>query len=113
MVGRRLASVTLSAIALSACAAGSSPMGPGGSAQATGSAERCRALGDRLAVNWPEAGTRQTGTVHREAGLEPPQPGPPGMAMPRASLPSHCDLTGVIRERKGVDGQDYAIRFHL
>ena len=33
--------------------------------------------------------------------------------IPRASLPAHCDLTGVMQERKGVDGQDYAIRFHL
>lgn len=33
--------------------------------------------------------------------------GPPPM------LPAHCDLTGVLNERTGKDGQHYAIRFHL
>jgi feruloyl esterase len=70
-------------------------------------------LRDRLAVNWPDSSTRLTGSVYREAGLEPARPGPPGMGPPRASLPAHCDITGVMQERKGVGGQDYAIRFHL
>ncbi|MGA8766205.1 MAG: tannase/feruloyl esterase family alpha/beta hydrolase [Candidatus Acidiferrales bacterium] len=32
---------------------------------------------------------------------------------PPVTLPAHCELTGVMQERVGVDGQHYAIRFHL
>ena len=32
---------------------------------------------------------------------------------PPVTLPAHCELTGVTQERAGVDGQHYAIRFHL
>ena len=38
------------------------------------------------------------------------------VAMPMAppvTLPAHCELTGAMQERIGVDGQHYAIRFHL
>ena len=30
-----------------------------------------------------------------------------------AALPAHCEVTGRLRERTGVAGQKYAIRFHL
>ncbi|ESQ87834.1 hypothetical protein ABAC460_18065 [Asticcacaulis sp. AC460] len=36
----------------------------------------------------------------------------PGMTVP-VTLPAHCEVTGILQERKGVDGQAYAIRFHL
>jgi hypothetical protein len=113
VIDRRSASFALSAIVLSACATGSSQAGAGGNAQAAGSSGRCRALAEGLAVAWPGGSTRLAGAVHHEAGLAPPQPGPPGMATPRTSLPPHCEVTGVMQERKGVDGQDYAIRFHV
>ena len=29
------------------------------------------------------------------------------------SLPAHCEVTGVMRERAGVAGQKYAIRFKM
>jgi feruloyl esterase len=32
---------------------------------------------------------------------------------PPVSLPEHCELTAVLRQRVGLDGQHYAIRFHL
>lgn len=113
MIDRRSVGVALSVTVLSACAAGSSPVGPGASAQAAGSTARCQALGNALAVSWPDGSTSLTGTVYRPAGLAPPQPGPPGMAAQRTSLPAHCDVTGVMQERTGVDGQDYSIRFHI
>ena len=28
-------------------------------------------------------------------------------------LPAHCEITGILHERKGQDGENYAIRFHL
>ena len=30
-----------------------------------------------------------------------------------AALPEHCEVVGAINERTGLDGQKYAIRFHL
>jgi feruloyl esterase len=111
MASRRFATIGLSAALLCSCAG--SPAPEAGGPLASGSADRCRALADGLAVSWPEASTRITGATYREAGLEAVQSGPPGMAMPRANLPGHCDVTAVMQERKGVDGQDYAIRFRL
>lgn len=65
------------------------------------------------AVGWPAVGTRIVDATWREAALMAAPPGPPAMAMPPVSLPAHCDLTGIMEERQGVDGQNYAIRFHL
>lgn len=36
----------------------------------------------------------------------------PGVSIP-VNLPAHCDVTGVLQERKGIDGQAYAIHFHM
>ena len=36
----------------------------------------------------------------------------PGMAVP-IPVPAHCDVTGVLHERTGENGQAYAIHFHL
>src|SRR4051812_1338572 len=30
-----------------------------------------------------------------------------------ATLPDHCEVLGKIDERQGIDGQPYAIKFHL
>lgn len=43
---------------------------------------------------------------------------PAGLVVPdsRTSsppLPAHCEVTGIMHERKGIDGQDYAIRFRM
>lgn len=111
MAYRRFAVTAVVGILLSSCAGNPAP--EAGAKLTSGSAERCQALPEGLAVNWPDASTRITGTTHRPAGLEPPPPGPPGMSMPAAHLPAHCDITGVMQERTGVDGQAYGIRFHL
>lgn len=111
MAMQRIVGTALISVLLSSCAVGAAP--EAGSALIAGSAKRCRVLAEGLAIAWPDASTRITGASYREAGLEPPQAGPPGTALPRAELPGHCDVTGVMQERKGVDGQDYAIRFHL
>lgn len=97
--------------ALGSCAGAPSPE-PAGAAVAD-AAQRCVALGNSLKVGWPVAGTRVTSASHHEAGPAEAPPAPPGMAMPPVILPAHCELTGIMEERKGVDGQDYAIRFHL
>jgi feruloyl esterase len=55
-----------------------------------------------LAVNWPEKGTRIERANPVGAGL-----------INGDMIPAHCDLYGIMHEHKGVDGQDYAIRFHM
>jgi Tannase and feruloyl esterase len=37
---------------------------------------------------------------------------PPWMG-PLPPMPEHCELTGVMRERTGSDGQRYAVKFHM
>ncbi|MGA9658380.1 MAG: tannase/feruloyl esterase family alpha/beta hydrolase [Asticcacaulis sp.] len=32
---------------------------------------------------------------------------------PSVTLPAHCDITGIMHERAGLNGQAYAIRFHM
>ncbi|HTN39686.1 MAG TPA: tannase/feruloyl esterase family alpha/beta hydrolase [Asticcacaulis sp.] len=54
------------------------------------------------------AGVRLTSTAFVPEGAA--AGGQPGPAL---SLPAHCDITGKINERTGVNGQAYAIRFHL
>ena len=60
--------------------------------------EACSAT---LAVGWPEPGTRieQAHPVAATTGAHP--------------LPAHCEIFGIMHEHVGVDGQHYAIRFHL
>ena len=55
-----------------------------------------------LTVAWPEGGSR----IERASPL-------PAALVDGQMIPAHCDLYGIMHERKGVDGQDYAIRFHM
>jgi feruloyl esterase len=57
---------------------------------------------------WPDRSTRIVTAAWRAAGSEIQMP-----AGPPLTLPEHCEITGVMQERTGVDGQRYAIRFHL
>lgn len=89
------------------------PANAGQSAASTGStsessaADRCAGLATAK-PQWPDSTTRIEQTVWHAAGSQVPIPmGPP------VTLPAHCELTGVMQERVGVDGQHYAIRFHL
>ncbi|WP_044333019.1 tannase/feruloyl esterase family alpha/beta hydrolase [Sphingomonas hengshuiensis] len=89
-------------------------LAPGAPAAAqAGFDTRCTALTEAMRDAWPEKGTRITAVDFRAAGPAPAQPGPPGMAPPPAALPAHCEIVATMHERQGVDGQRYAIRFHL
>lgn len=55
-----------------------------------------------LGVPWPEAGTRIERAAPVAAGL-----------IDGKMVPAHCEVFGIMHERKGVDGQAYAIRFHM
>src|SRR5438067_11992 len=96
------------ALALLAGRAGPSQTTTAPSSQpSTGQSTRdCEAIASK--TGWPAAGTRIVAARWRASG--PPQQIPFG---PPITLPEHCEVTGVVQERTGVDGQRYAIRFHL
>jgi hypothetical protein len=73
-----------------------------------GTAERCASLAQLMQAHWPDPTTRLLEAAWRPAGLEPQAV--PGRSVP---LPAHCELTAVMHERVGADGQHYAIHFHL
>ena len=98
--------------ALAAVLAGPSS-GTAGAATPPGFDGRCAALGETMRQAWPEKGIRITASGFRAAGPAPAMPGPPGMAPPPITLPAHCEVIASMRERQGVDGQHYAIRFHV
>jgi pimeloyl-ACP methyl ester carboxylesterase len=58
-------------------------------------------------THWPDPSTRIESANWHAAGFEMKSP------MGSVTLPAHCEVTAVMRERQGVDGQHYAIRFHL
>jgi len=76
-------------------------------------AAACTALAGGEGVAWPEPGTRVLSADWRPAGpfTVPAPPGAP--PMPAVTLPAHCEIVGIMHERTGVDGQRYAIRFHV
>jgi feruloyl esterase len=69
--------------------------------------ERCAQLATAK-PEWPDATTRIDQSAWHADGSQVTIP----MAPP-VTLPAHCEVTGVMQERVGVDGQHYAIRFHL
>lgn len=86
--------------------AGQSAASAGSTAESS-AADRCAQLTTTKA-QWPDPTTRIEQSAWRADGSQVPIPmGPP------VTLPAHCELTGVMQERVGVDGQHYAIHFHL
>jgi len=73
---------------------------------------QCEQLGAHMTGRWPDSSTRVTATqffVH-------PQPlnlSTPGAPPRQVVLPAHCEVSGILHERKAADGQPYAIHFHL
>jgi hypothetical protein len=74
--------------------------------------EQCEGIAGRLAGHWPDASTRITETrFHNSAqNVTMAAPGGPPAEL---SVPAHCEVFGVLRERQGAFGQRYAIRFHV
>ncbi|MGC2332516.1 MAG: tannase/feruloyl esterase family alpha/beta hydrolase, partial [Candidatus Acidiferrales bacterium] len=78
-----------------------------GSTLESSAADRCASLAT-VKSQWPDPTTRIEQSAWRADGSRVATPmGPP------VTLPAHCELTGVMQERVGVDGQHYAIHFHL
>jgi len=89
------------------------PTNAGQSAEKAGStaesdaADRCAQL-TTTKGQWPDPTTRIEQSAWHADGSQVQIPmGPP------ITLPAHCELTGGMQERVGVDGQHYAIHFHL
>ena len=97
--------VLLSAIAVPVNAAQNTT--PADVASETSASQHCAQL-PTAKPRWPDSTTRISQSVWHAEDLPVAVPmGPPVL------LPAHCELTGVMQERIGVDGQHYAIRFHL
>lgn len=81
--------------------------GQGGSS----AADRCSDLANEMQA-WPDPSTRITSAIWQEDGSQVPLPmgGPMGGAI---SLPAHCEVTAIMRERVGAGDQKYAIRFKV
>ena len=74
----------------------------------TGTPDRCAALSDLMKGKWPDSTTRIL-----ESAWQPPGSQVKTMMGPVGPLPEHCELTAIMHERVGSDGQHYAIRLHL
>lgn len=75
-----------------------------------GFGERCAALEDLGRDTLPDAGTTLATRVNEASDAVAPQ-GPGEGGVP--ALPRHCEVTGTMQERRGSDGQTYAIKFRL
>jgi hypothetical protein len=97
------------ASALLACGASSAEDNPiNGDARMR---ERCEGLAARMVGNWPDASTRIT--TRFQDGPQVMSIGTFGGLPMQITVPAHCELSGVLRERSGAFGQRYAIRFHV
>ena len=98
---------------LSTCAG--APPAPGAALgePLAGSAEKCAKIAGGLSTAWADTSTRIVSVAHVEAGPLQAPPGPAGPPAAPVMLPAHCEVTGIMQQRTGVDGQDYAVRFHL
>lgn len=74
---------------------------------AKSAAARCARLPETIR-EWPERGTRIVSADWRPK--DSTIPAPMGGSI---KLPAHCEVTGTMRERQGIDGQHYAIRFRI
>lgn len=71
-------------------------------------AQRCGRVEQMLQGRWPDPSTDVLAAHWRANGYPLAVPfGPPNR------LPAHCEITGIMQQRFGIDGQRYAIRFHL
>ena len=115
----RLVTVLVSVVACSprgAARPGTSATQPRGEATSTvvtAPAERCAALARLARDAWPDSSTVITSASLRAAGdaIQAPAGAARGPSAP--ALPEHCEVTGRLRDRTGIDGQHYAIQFHM
>jgi hypothetical protein len=76
---------------------------------------KCAAIASAMAGKWPDPSTDIDSAALQEAGplVAPPQAFGPPMQGPPIMLPAHCEIMAHMHARTGLDGQQYAIRFHV
>lgn len=79
----------------------------------SGFAARCAALPVEMEGGWPDGSTRILASIFHASGTGFSLPGRPGRPSVAISLPAHCEVTVVTRERTGVDGKPYAINLRV
>jgi len=68
-------------------------------------ADKCAELGQVARSAWPDSTTEITSaTLHAASAATGPN---------SPALPEHCEVMGRLHTRTGVDGQHYAIQFHM
>jgi feruloyl esterase len=99
----------LAALVARDAVAGEAQPGAGGSP-----ADRCSQLLTMSGTLLGEGSARIV-AAHLNAASppQPPAPGTPPWIGGLPAMPEHCEAVGVLRERTGVNGQHYAVRFHL
>ncbi|MGH8216986.1 MAG: tannase/feruloyl esterase family alpha/beta hydrolase [Steroidobacteraceae bacterium] len=71
-------------------------------------AQRCDRLQQIMRGHWPDSSTHVLEAHWRANGFPlAARFGPP------SRLPAHCELTGIMQQRAGIDGERYAIRFRV
>lgn len=78
--------------------------------RASSASDRCVKLEQSMRDQWPERGTRLVSATWQPAGAA--SQSSPGVTV-NAQLPEHCEVIGILHERRGMDGMPYAIRFHV
>ncbi len=112
MPGRLLGTVAALAL-LPACSATTETSSTAAPPAAAGDfSTRCVALARQMQGRWPDSATRMEAVNYRPAGTPAPA-GPPGLPAPKVTLPPHCEVIASTHHRTGIDGQRYAIRFHV
>lgn len=105
---RLLATASIALAVLAACSPEREQTAAATPAKPT-AAQHCEALASGP-QGWPDPSMRILSAVFQpegstaSLGFGPMKSGP---------LPAHCELTGIMHERTGADGDHYAIRFHL
>lgn len=73
------------------------------------SAQSPRSCSDLSALKLDQVEITRAELVRAGTTIAPPYPGAPAIG----PLPAHCLINGMINRRKGVDGQEFGIRFAL
>jgi len=112
IVHRRARQFGLLSIALAALASHPVRAAEVSSEVVSATRDRCEGLGAQMRGRWPDPGTRLSAT-HFFPDPQLIRLALPGAPPAELTLPAHCELSGVMHERVGSDGQSYAIHFHL
>lgn len=73
----------------------------------------CAALGDAVRADHGLSIGELTAVVRPPMAAPVPQSPSFAPPPPPEQLPAHCEVIGVRQSRTGIDGQHYAVRFHL